>query len=524
MKYLSVCSGIEAASCAWHSLGWTPVAFSEIEKFPSAVLAHHYPTVPNWGDMTKFQEWPDACVCGELPRNNRGSHRYSNDGSGISGQSERGRDDSSQSANGATCEKCGGTVIDLLVGGTPCQSFSVAGLRKGLADPRGNLALTYLAIADKYRPEWLVWENVPGVLSSGGGRDFGSFLGGLGELGYGWAYRVLDAQYFGLAQRRKRVFVVASLGGWQRAAAVLFDAASLRGDSAPRREAGQAVASVATSGFECGGTLGPRVSRLTTDECAQGAAIVADIPEVVGTLSNGAHMGGGLTGRTLTAAEYLPSLPNPLTARMGKGINTTCDEGQTLIGGSFDVAHEQPYVAHTLRGNSGRNQIESDYIAHALRAEGFDASEDGTGRGTPLVPVGFYQNEGSHGSGDNTNIAPTLKGAKHSNFAAVAFDTTQITSAANYSNPKPGDPCHPLASGAHAPAVATAMQVRRLTPRECERLQGFPDDYTLTPYRGKPAADGPRYKALGNSMAVPVMHWIGKRIQQVQDISKRELA
>ena len=145
MRYLSVCSGIEASTVAWHGLGWTPVAFAEIEKFPSALLAHHYPSVPNWGDMTKFQEWPDA-------------------------------------------------TIDLLVGGTPCQSFSVAGLRKGLADPRGNLALTYLAIADRYRPEWLVWENVPGVLSSGGGRDFGAFLGGLGQLGYGWAYRVLDAQ------------------------------------------------------------------------------------------------------------------------------------------------------------------------------------------------------------------------------------------------------------------------------------------------------------------------------------------
>jgi len=147
LRYLSVCSGIEAASVAWHPLGWEPVAFSEIEKFPSAVLAHHYPTVPNLGDMTKFQEWPDE-------------------------------------------------PVELLVGGTPCQSFSVAGLRKGLEDPRGNLMLTYLAIAQRYRPRWLVWENVPGVLSSNGGRDFGTFLGALGEWGYGWAYRVLDAQWF----------------------------------------------------------------------------------------------------------------------------------------------------------------------------------------------------------------------------------------------------------------------------------------------------------------------------------------
>src|SRR5690606_26789072 len=200
MRYLSVCSGIEAATVAWQPLCWEPVAFSEIEAFPSAVLAHHYPNVPNLGDMTRFKEWPDY-----------GS-------------------------------------IGLLVGGTPCQSFSVAGLRKGLDDPRGNLALTYLAIAERYRPRWLVWENVPGVLSSNGGRDFGAVLGGLGQLGYGWAYRVLDAQYFGVAQRRRRVFVVGHLGDWRAAAAVLFERDSLSGNPAPRREAGKgASADVAPS-------------------------------------------------------------------------------------------------------------------------------------------------------------------------------------------------------------------------------------------------------------------------------------
>lgn len=173
MKYLSVCSGIEAATVAWHHMGWQPVAFSDIEPFPSAVLAHHYPNVPNLGDMTKFEEW--------------------------------------------NLES-----IDLLVGGTPCQSFSVAGLRKGLADPRGNLMLTFLAIAQRHRPRWIVWENVPGVLSSNGGRDFGTFLGALGELGYGFAYRVLDAFYFGCAAPRARVFVVGYSGNWKRCAAVLF--------------------------------------------------------------------------------------------------------------------------------------------------------------------------------------------------------------------------------------------------------------------------------------------------------------
>lgn len=251
MKYLSVCSGIEAASVAWHPLGWEPVAFAEIEKFPSAVLAHHYPHVPNWGDLTKFKDWPDA-------------------------------------------------TFDVLVGGTPCQSFSVAGLRKGLDDPRGNLALTYLAVLDRYRPTWCVWENVPGVLSSGGGRDFGAFLGGLGQLGYGFAYRVLDAQYFGVAQRRRRVFVVGCLGGWQRAAAVLFDAASLSGHPAPRREARERLAPSLAARTKGGGGLG-------TDAECDGALI----PEIVGTLSDGAHMGGlngqdAYSGRIFAVREPLP--------------------------------------------------------------------------------------------------------------------------------------------------------------------------------------------------------------------------
>ncbi|MDH4868936.1 DNA (cytosine-5-)-methyltransferase [Alcaligenes nematophilus] len=185
MRFLSVCSGIEAASVAWNPLGWKAVAFSEIEPFPSAVLAHHYPDIPNWGDMTKFQEWPDE-------------------------------------------------PIDLLCGGTPCQSFSVAGLRKGLDDPRGNLMLTFGAIAAKYRPKWLVWENVPGVLSSNGGRDFGTFLGMLGQLGYGFAYRIHNAEYFGVPQRRRRVFVIGCLGDWRSAAAVLFEQESFKGDSSAR--------------------------------------------------------------------------------------------------------------------------------------------------------------------------------------------------------------------------------------------------------------------------------------------------
>jgi DNA (cytosine-5)-methyltransferase 1 len=201
MRYLSVCSGMEAASVAWHPLGWQPVGFSEIEPFPCAILKHRFPNIPNYGSLTEYKQWP---------------------------------------------LKPG--AIDLLVGGTPCQSFSVAGLRKGLDDPRGNLALVFLGLADKLKPRWIVWENVPGVLSSAGGRDFGSFLGALVELGYGFAYRVLDAQHFGVPQRRRRVFVVACLGDWRAPAEVLLESDCVRRDPKKGRAKGQGVAAGAEGG------------------------------------------------------------------------------------------------------------------------------------------------------------------------------------------------------------------------------------------------------------------------------------
>ncbi len=211
LKYGSVCSGVEAATVAWHDLGFEPQWFSEVDAFPSAVLQHHYPNVPNHGDMTKFKEW-------------------NND-----------------------------KTIDLLVGGTPCQSFSVAGLRKGLEDPRGNLMLTYLAMAEQLKPKWLVWENVPGVLSSNGGRDFATFLTAMGKIGYGFAYRVLDAQYFGVPQRRRRVFVVGCLGDWRSAASVLFEPESLSGNPAPSREERQRVAPTVSTGAPFSRTGNSRV-------------------------------------------------------------------------------------------------------------------------------------------------------------------------------------------------------------------------------------------------------------------------
>ncbi len=383
MIYGSVCSGIEAATVAWHPMGWKPMWFSEIDAFPSRVLEHHYPEVENLGDMTRIF-----------------GHRTFRLNS-----------------------------IDLLVGGTPCQSFSVAGLRKGLADPRGNLTLVYLAIASRARPRWLVWENVPGVLSDDGGRTFGAFLGGLGQLGYGVAYRVLNAQFFGVPQRRRRVFVVGYLGDWRRAAAVLFERHSLSGYPPPSRASGQ---------------------------------------DVTGTLAARTGAGGGLGTDFECSGGLIPEVGRCLTSRNARNDGET----ETFI----------PDVSVTLlaKQNLSHDNTQDTLIAHTLRGEGFDASEDGTGRGTPLVPI--------------------------------AFDTTQITSAENRSRPEPGDPCHPLAA---ASAVAMPqVGVRRLTPRECERLQGFPDDYTLIPK----AVDGPRYRALGNSMAVPVMRWIGERIAKVEAV------
>jgi len=385
MKFLSVCSGIEAASVAWNPIGWEAVGFSEIEPFPCGLLKHHYPSVPNFGDMTKFKEWPDA-------------------------------------------------TIDVLCGGTPCQSFSVAGLRKGLDDPRGNLMLTFLAIAKRYRPSWVVWENVPGVLSSDGGRDFGSFLGGLAECGYGFAYRVLDAQYFGVAQRRKRVFVVGYLGNWHRAAAVLFEQHSLQGHPAPSREKGKRVAPTIDASF----------GRL------QGCS---------GQDANNGH------------GHLIPSTSMCLNAGGQQRLDAESETLIPTIGGGFD-------------------------------AQAFDWQSGGDSRGLDPKPTAQLQ----------ACQVPAV-------MQPVAFEPGSIARNAGPVGESPLAPTLRREMGDNQPAVRIDMQVRRLTPVECERLQGFPDNYTAIPWRKKPAIecpDGPRYKALGNSWAVPVARWIGERINKVE--------
>jgi DNA (cytosine-5)-methyltransferase 1 len=401
MRYLSVCSGIEAASAAWHSLGWQAVGFSEIEPFPCSVLEHRFPDVTNFGDMTKFKEW----------------------------DIEPGS-------------------IDVLVGGTPCQSFSIAGLRGGLADDRGNLALTYCRILQKFRPKWFLWENVPGVLSSNGGRDFGSILGAMEELGYGLAYRVLDAQYFGVPQRRRRVFIVGCTGGWRRSAAVLFEPGCVSGDSQAGRKKRTAVAALTTTG--------------------------------VGTC--GADDNQGQAGHLIPTTQFGP-IAGTLTQRHDS--SPCADRGQNIV--AVDVYNQSiSHIAHTLRVATDNGMQSTPHVitstgntAHCLNAGGMGRQD----YETETMVVAFSSKDYAADVGETS---PTLRAMGHSSSHANAGGQV---------------------------AISGQMGVRRLTPKECERLQGFPDDWTLVLHRGKPAADGPRYKAIGNSMAVPVMRWIGKRIE-----------
>ncbi|HEI9733341.1 TPA: Dam family site-specific DNA-(adenine-N6)-methyltransferase [Enterobacter cloacae] len=445
MKYGSVCSGIEAASKAWEPLGWKPAWFSEIEPFPSAVLAHHWPEVTNLGDMTKIA---DAVRAGEVE------------------------------------------APDVLVGGTPCQAFSIAGLREGLSDDRGQLTLSYVELAnaidtkrrERGEPEAIiVWENVPGVLSS---KDnaFGCFLAGLaGEsselqpAGGKWthagcvsgperfiAWRVLDAQFFGVAQRRRRVFVVASARKGFDPAAVLFELDCVRRDSAPRRETQKVVAALTARGV---GTCG------ADDNQAQAGHLIA--------------FGGGNTAGHIDVA----------TACTAHGIRLDFDTETFAVHGTQDPDTNRE-LAHTLGRNNGQ---ENACIAFSYKDNGADATSDLSA----TIRAGNHDKSHAN-SGQPPAIAYAFKagqGAKAGGIGYAEEQSPTLTSASSGTN--------------LAPAVMHGVAVRRLTPIECERLQGFPDNHTLIGWRGKDAdecPDGPRYKAIGNSMAVPVMRWIGERI------------
>lgn len=722
LRFLSVCSGIEAASVAFGPLGWKAVAFSEIEKFPSAVLAHHYPDVPNLGDMTKFKEWPDF-------------------------------------------------EIDMLCGGTPCQPYSVAGLRQGLADPRGNLTLTFLAIADKYEPEWIVWENVPGILSDKTGALV-SFLDGLEELGYVVDVDIEDAQFFGLAQRRRRIVVCgqhvkhilnkrtnssaltiaqclsetllsalavltipltsaqagldsrktnashslmrkmklfdlhaegqALMLAWNLGAIlessecaqsglvleaglnsavdtkkvkdtkqrilnaatasyqgelayiakslpmILADLSQIQKESTTLtwsketieskiysfakmslsiarltlqstnsspvywsavqsnltamkeftsyarqtssdlfgdvsgihawgdfiREAEPTIKSLGDIGIESFGTVLPISAGLSRNPPARGKAG----QDVAPTISARTKGGGGLgtdfdldgdlvqtfdrqsnceygdadLESTVSARDYKSPTDLVAYAIQAGALRSNPNSGPDGVG-------VQENHAYTLEARSEVQAVcITGEITHALKAEGADASEDGTGRGNPIV-FG-WQNSSSQGLSDSVHVSPTLDKSKTPAVAVslrgregggTAELGDEIANALRASGGG-GDKAHVLTEdacltpwdsqqkrvydgsasvapalsgcdgggGRNPPAYTFGSAVRRLTPVECERLQGFPDNYTNIPWRSKPTSpDGPRYKALGNSWAVPKFRWIGERINRMMPLA-----
>ena len=371
LTYLGLCEGISTATVAWKDL-MKPVGFAEIDEFPSAVLKHHYPNTPNFGDITKYKEWKLE------------------------------------------------TDPDLIIGGTPCQSFSVAGLRGGLSDSRGNLTLTFVNILNRFRPKWFIWENVPGVFSSNKGRDFHSFTEGLQAIGYSIGWRVLDAQYFGLAQRRKRVFVVGNNTGDIRGITeVLFERESLLRDLAQSRQKGKDA------------TKKVRERSTEHDQRKKGISVF-DMQRI---------------------SEY------------GNG-----EKSSTL--------KRRDYKDHT------------DLVVDTVSSFSAHMSE-------PMV---------------HKDKSGTLQ-AK--NPTAIVYQSNQTDARVK----DMGDTCQTVIArwgtgGNNQPLVQQSV-IRRLTPVECERLQGFPDNYTQIPWKGKAKEDCPdshRYKALGNAMAVPVIQFLGKNI------------
>ncbi len=573
----SVCSGIEAASVAWHPLGWRAAWLAEIEPFPSAVLAHHYPEVPNLGDMTRIAR---AVLRGEVE------------------------------------------APDVLAGGTPCQAFSIAGLREGLDDARGQLTLSYVRLFDAIdyvrgragrSPAICVWENVPGVLSDKT-NAFGCFLAGLaGEdvqlepPGKKWAnagcvfgpkrtvaWRILDAQYAGVAQRRRRVFVIASARKDFDPARVLFEFDGARRDSAPSREAGKETAGTlayrtGAGGFPgtdeaCSGYLQPVASTGDVSHCLNAGGMGrqdfetetliaqsigfsckdygADAShEIAPTMRAMGHSGSHANaGGQLAAAIAFDSRQDPVSSEHVFGaLGSSSPQAQAVAyaiqAGALranpmsgpDGVGVQEGIAYTMEARAEVQAVcVTGDVTHTLKAEGFDASEDGTGRGQPIIA---FQTRGSNL--DVGDIAGTLgTNADRASGSAPMVASVALRGRDGGATAEMGDDvagCLRASGGGGDKAHALiGMAVRRLTPRECERLQGFPDDYTLIPWveyqrmqraavkhgssfeaelrkRGKQlrdrdlwphfdCPDGPRYKALGNSMAVPVMRWIGSRI------------
>lgn len=545
-RYVSIFSGVEAATLAWEPLGWEPVAFSEIEPFPCAVLANRWPDVPNLGDITKI-DWKEE----------------------IDG------------------------AIDLVVGGSPCQSFSVAGKREGLKGASG-LMFEYIRCVQELRPRWFLWENVPGALTSEDGGAFGQLLREMDELGYSLAWRVLDAQFFGVAQRRRRLFLVGHLGA-ESPAEVLFEPNCLSGNPQSSREKRKELARRAGRSAACAGfkySAAPRANTLGYAE-EQANTLTADwhAPAVL-PLSYAARQG-------MTLSQYGTEIAGCLTARgdsspcADRGQNIACMTGTQAhchISGEIagcltahmgkddapvvvDGTNLQTYVCETAHsGSNGLGVGESDIFPTLDTSSGpaVWAREKAA-----VSPFGFAQNTRNEvrivGDGTISGALAARPGMKQTTFVCtggtypineqVATRDKKLGRGTGLGIGADGDPAftllanhpHMVASGSGSDPIAMGdlnahtaicrnvcptlkcggdgamvasevtdeyvganpMLVRRLTPLECERLQGFPDGHTLIGWKGKPAEecpDGPRYKAIGNSMAVPVMRWIGKRI------------
>lgn len=436
MRYVSTFSGVEAASVAWGPLGWEPMAFCEIEPFPCAVLAERFPEVPNLGDVSKV-DWK-----------------------GFVNESGR---------------------PDVLVGGSPCQSFSVAGKREGL-DGASGLMWEFVRAAAELAPRWVVWENVPGALSSSGGEDFRCLLSSLDELGYCVSWRVLDAQFFGVAQRRRRVFAVGSLGN-AGSVEVLFEPDCLRGDTQTSREKRRELSALPESRARCGG-FGYKVSA--------GAGTIGYEEEVSPTL-----LAGRNDASVLIADECLT--PWDVQSRRIYTDESLSTKGET----AYSIAGN---VIGRSDGNGGNGTGFDEDVSYTLTTNDRHA-------------VAFAQNTRDevrlvNGDGDLAGCLSASPGMKQQTYVCVADNNANAAVDV--------DMCGTLKVGGDQPYIANEYVVRRLTPVECERLQGFPDGWTRIPWRGKPAdqcPDGPRYKAMGNSMAVPVMRWIGERIARCESTS-----
>lgn len=477
-----MCSGIGAPEVAASALGWRGVWACEVDKSARAIFQHRHPDVELLGDMTEV-DW-----------------------------------DARRS------------TVDVLCAGTPCQSFSVAGQRGGLADARGDLTRHFFTeVVPAVRPRWVVWENVPGVMSDDEGRTFGTILGWLAENGYGWAYRVLDAQWFGVAQRRRRVFVVGCAGGaWQRAAAVLLEPESMRGDPAPSREAGARVA----------GTLEARARTGGYDPGDHGAASGHLIPEVATTI-RARDASKGVDSSATDTLILAPDVADPISANEGKtynhegannfrlhncvayGIKSHNSEAKAThaheraVSGPVDslggYAPGQGGTVVAYGGNDTRGPID---VATAL-----NATHTASGRQDfeSETFIAFAQNQRNEVRElEVAGSLPVIRRGDAKNETVVAFNLRGRDEGAQ---PEVSDVASlRAASGGSSRSYVAHHGVRRLTPTECERLQGFDDGYTLVPAPGKnrDMADGPRYRCLGNSMAVPVLEWIFRRMEAAQ--------